>query len=91
MLFFSQRSQTHVQLQTLHALWHFHKTKERTSTSEEIVAVLYVKTRSYSVDDFLSVEMASHQHREGVPVLNRHGAEGLQDDRVHLLLLLVCI
>lgn len=31
--------------------------------------------------------MASHQHREGVPVLKRHGAEGLQDDRVHLLLL----
>lgn len=42
---------------------------------------------SYSVDDFLSVDMARRQHREGVPVLGSHGAEGLQDDIFALLFL----
>lgn len=51
--------------------------------------VLWQKAGSYSVDDFLSVDMASHEHREGVPVLNRHGAEGLQDD-IRVLLFLGC-
>lgn len=51
--------------------------------------MLWQKAQSYSVDDFLSVDMASHQHREGVPVLSRHGAEGLQDD-ISVLLFLGC-
>lgn len=34
-------------------------------------------TQTYSVNDFLHVEMASHQQWEAVPLFNRHGAEGL--------------
>lgn len=32
--------QTHVQLRTLHTIWHFHRTRERTSTPEELITVL---------------------------------------------------
>lgn len=44
-----------------------------------------ISAQPYSVDEFLHVEMASHQQWEAVPLWNRHGAEGLQDDHICLV------
>lgn len=63
--------------------------EEKTAlTLEESAACYFLLTKDwiqpYSVNEFLHVEMASHQQREGVPLFDRHGAEGLQDDHISL-------
>lgn len=43
-----------------------------------------ISVKPYSVDEFFDVEMANHQQWEAVPLFNRHGAEGLEDDLIRL-------
>lgn len=43
-----------------------------------------ISVQPYSVDEFLHVEMTSHQQGEDVPLFKRHGAEGLQDSLICL-------
>lgn len=83
--FFSQRSPKHVQYPLILSGVSTKLRRERLHQRKSSL-LLWQKAWSYSVEDFLSVDVASHQHREGVPVLNRHGAEGLQDIYVLLFL-----
>lgn len=42
------------------------------------------RPKPYSVDEFLHVHMLGHQQWEFVPLFYGHGAEGLQEEHIHL-------
>lgn len=85
------RSQKHVQLSNSHILWYFCTMENGALTWQEHSkhkCVIFLLTKdsfsvqSYSADEFLHVEMTSHQQGEDVPLFKRHGAEGLQDSLI---------